>query len=69
MHDNIKVLCLNIILNFYSLLYNNALPATGTIRDRVGTMIVNGTYLGTLERDYRVQTESNISEVPCVHKN
>jgi hypothetical protein len=60
-HDNIKVLWLNVILHFYSLLHNKALPTAGTIMDRVGTMIAYGTYLGTFERDYHVQTEGNIS--------
>jgi len=69
LRDNIKVLRLDVILHSYTLLQNNALPAAGVIRERVGTMIVNGTHLGTLERDYRVQTEGNVSEVHCVHKN
>jgi len=54
-HENIKVLCLNVIFHSYSLLYNNALPTAKIIRDRVGTMIVKGTYLGTFERDVRAQ--------------
>jgi hypothetical protein len=28
-------------------------------------MIVNGTYVGTFEADYRVQTDGNISSVPA----
>jgi hypothetical protein len=65
----IKVFCLTVILNSYSVLHNNVLPATGIIRDRVGTMIVNGTYVGTFEMDYLVQTEGNISSVPACKRN
>jgi hypothetical protein len=50
-------------------LYNNAVLAEGITRDRVGTMILKSTYVGTFERDDHAKIEGNFSAFHCMHKN